>query len=85
MAGEILGEKVLPLGAMDYRYPIISGQQIHLWEEYYYCPYPYYYSPWWGFDPWWGYPYGWGELGFNYFGGYNCGDHDGHHDGGHHK
>jgi outer membrane lipoprotein len=56
--GEILGEKIKPLGEMDYRYPLLSGKQIHLWPEYASYPYPYYY-----YDPWWGYPYwgfGWG-------------------------
>jgi outer membrane lipoprotein len=55
VAGEILGEKMRPLGEMDYRYPLILGREIYLWEEDYYYPYPYYYSPY----PWWGYPYWW--------------------------
>jgi outer membrane lipoprotein len=33
VAGEILGEQIKPLGEMDYRYPLISGKQIHLWKE----------------------------------------------------
>jgi len=45
VAGEILGEKIQPLGEMDYRYPLILSKQIHLWGEYYYYPYPYHY-PW---------------------------------------
>jgi outer membrane lipoprotein len=53
VAGEILGEKIRPLGEMDYRYPLVSSRQIHLWDYYYYYPY-YYYDPW-----WWGYPYWW--------------------------
>jgi len=61
VAGEIIGEKIKPLGEMDYRYPILSSKQIYLWPEYYYYSYPYYY-----YDPWWGYPYwGWG-IGFRY-------------------
>lgn len=70
VAGEILGEKIQPLGEMDYRYPVISSKQIYLWEEYYYPPYPYpypYYYPWGYYDPWWGYPYWWGGFGFNYY------------------
>jgi len=72
VAGEILWEKILPLGEMDYRYPVISSKQIYLWEEYYYPPYPYsypypYYYPWGYYDPWWGYPYWWGGFGFHYY------------------
>ena len=63
VAGEILGEKIKPLGEMDYRYPLLLSKQINLWEEYYYRPYPYYYYPWWYYDPWWGYPYGWRGFG----------------------
>ena len=62
VAGEIQGEKIQPLGEMDYRYPIVSSKQIYLWPEYYYHPYPSYY-----YDPWWGYPYwGWG-IGSRYY------------------
>ena len=45
VAGEIQGEKIKPLGEMDYRYPIHLEQTDHLWEDYYYSPYPYYYYP----------------------------------------
>jgi outer membrane lipoprotein len=57
VAGEIQGEKIKPLGQMDYRYPLLLSKQIYFWPEYYYRTYPYaYYDPW-----WWGYPYwGWG-------------------------
>ena len=61
VAGEITGEKIKPLGQMDYRYPLVSGKEIYLWPVYYYQPYPYSY-----YDPWWGYPYGWGGFGFYY-------------------
>ena len=62
VAGEIQGEKLKPLGEMDYRYPMVSSKQIYLWPEYYYQPYPYTY-----YDPWWPYPYwGWG-IGFGYY------------------
>jgi outer membrane lipoprotein len=55
VAGEIQGEKIKPLGQMDYRYPVLLSKQIYFWPQYYYRPYPYvYYDPW-----WWGYPY-WG-------------------------
>ena len=66
VAGEILGEKIKPLGEMDYRYPLLLSKQIYLWQEYYYRPYPYYYYPGGYYDPWWGYPYGWWGLGFHY-------------------
>jgi outer membrane lipoprotein len=62
IAGEIQGEKIKPLGEMDYRYPFLLSRQYYLWPEYYYRPYPYYY-----YDPWWGYPYWWGfGLGVHY-------------------
>jgi len=62
VAGEILGEKIKPLGEMDYRYPMVSSKQIYLWPEYYYQPYPYTY-----YDPWWPYPgWRWG-VGFGYY------------------
>jgi outer membrane lipoprotein len=47
VAGEILGEKMRPLGEIHYRYPLLLGREIYLWEYYY----PtndysyYYYSP----------------------------------------
>jgi outer membrane lipoprotein len=56
VAGEILAEEFGKLGEMDYRYPLLSGNQIHLWREYYY-PGPYYYPYY--YDPWWGYPIYW--------------------------
>jgi outer membrane lipoprotein len=61
VAGEILGEKTMSLGEMDYRYPLVSSKQIYLWREYYYYPAPYYYpySPYYYYDPWWDYPYPW--------------------------
>ncbi len=61
VAGEIQGEKIKPVGKMDYRYPIVSSRQIYLWPEYYYQPYPYYY------DPWWPYPYWRWGIGFGYY------------------
>jgi outer membrane lipoprotein len=65
VAGDILGERISPLGEMDYRYPLLSSKQIYLWREYYYYPSPYYYPYY--YDPWWGYPYWWGfGFGVNY-------------------
>jgi len=58
VAGEIQGEKIRPIGEMDYRYPLLLSKEIYLWEEYYYHPiytyYPYYF-----YDLWWDYPYWW--------------------------
>lgn len=52
VAGEIQGEDIRSIGGMSYRYPLLSGKQIYLWEDYYYQPYPYYY-----YYPWWDYPW----------------------------
>ena len=59
VAGEVKGERVKPLGEMDYRYPAVLAREVYLWDEYYYDPYPYPYYP------WWGYPY-WGGVGVFY-------------------
>jgi outer membrane lipoprotein len=64
VAGEILGERVRPLGETEYRYPSLLSKQIYLWEEYRYLS-PAYdrYSPWWYYDPWGYYrPWGSGNL-----------------------
>ncbi len=53
VAGEIQGKKVMPLGELEYPYPLLLSKQIYLWGEYYYYPYPYY-----GYYPHW-YPYWW--------------------------
>jgi outer membrane lipoprotein len=58
VSGDILGEKIRPLGEMDYRYPLLSSKQIYLWREYSYAPSPYYY-PYHYYDPWWDYPIYW--------------------------
>ena len=58
VAGEVVGKEVLPLGKIQYSYPVILAKEIHLWEK----PeplrpyYPYYWDPFW--SPYW-YPY-WG-------------------------
>jgi outer membrane lipoprotein len=61
VAGEILGERVRPLGETEYRYPFLLSKQIYLWKEYRYLS-PAYdrYSPWWYYDPW-GYYGPWGR------------------------
>jgi outer membrane lipoprotein len=59
VAGQIKGKRVLPLGEIDYAYPLVSIKEIHLFkakrEE---RPYPYPYR---SYPPWWYYPhwYGW--------------------------
>ena len=67
VAGEVSGEEVRPVGQLDYRYPVVSGKQVYLWQDYAYLPalappYSYYY------DPWWPYPYGpWPGWRFHYY------------------
>ncbi len=78
MAGELQGEKVEPLGEMNYRYPLVTSEQIYLWPDYY--PYAYYSDyPWWYYDPWWEYPYGGWGFGFHY---HHHHHHHHHHDSG---
>jgi len=58
IAGVVQGEKVLPLGEIEYHYPYILIEEIHLWEKEQprtYEPYPWgLWDPWW--YPWW-YPW----------------------------
>ena len=58
VAGEVVGKEVLPLGKIEYSYPVILAKEIHLWEKLYALRpyYPYYWDPFWG--PY-GYPYRW--------------------------
>jgi len=56
VAGEVKGKKVVPLGEIEYAYPLISIKELYLWppkikERFY--PYPYWHYPWW-YDPYWG-------------------------------
>jgi outer membrane lipoprotein len=66
VAGEVMGSRRMPLGEIEYTYPVIENKEVHLWPERSrerYGPYGYYpgwYDPFW--DPWygpWGYRYPW--------------------------
>ncbi|MFW6147233.1 MAG: Slp family lipoprotein [Thermodesulfobacteriota bacterium] len=54
IAGTVQGSKVKKLGEIDYLYPYILIEEIHLWGEekaFRYEPYPWdFWYPWW--DPW---------------------------------
>jgi outer membrane lipoprotein len=57
IAGVIHGKRVLPLGEIQYTYPLVLVKEIHLWrrksdEKVY--PYPYWHYPWWWYHPYWG-------------------------------
>jgi outer membrane lipoprotein len=80
IAGTVQGEKVQPLGELQYRYPYLIVKEIRLWKEeelaYYdqseLYPYPWgpWYDPWYPWGPWW---YPWGYPGHFHHG------HHGHH------
>jgi len=64
VVGEVAGKEILPLGEIQYAYPIILAKEIRLWERrpqvrpvyplWYWDPYPY----WWYRHPsWWYRPY----------------------------
>jgi outer membrane lipoprotein len=53
VAGEIIGQKVLPIDQIEYTYPLLSPKEIHLWREVREAEYPY--GP---YPLWWDYPYG---------------------------
>jgi len=42
IAGEVQGKRILPLGEIQYTYPVINVKEIYLWpsEKRYYSPYP---------------------------------------------
>jgi outer membrane lipoprotein len=59
--GIVDGEKVMKLGEIDYHYPYLSVQEIHLWEKAHLRVYEHqhsYFHDTWGWDPWYRYyPY----------------------------
>jgi outer membrane lipoprotein len=57
VAGKIKGKRTLPLGEIEYTYPLILIREIHLFKakkEERFHPYPY---PYWWYPPWGCYPY----------------------------
>ncbi len=58
VAGKIVGQITEPLDEIEYAYPLVSAEEIHLWPEKrispYSYPYPYYYRYWW-YGPYWYY------------------------------
>lgn len=54
VAGEIAGKETLPLGGIQYTYPVILAKEIHLWEK---IDPRFYRYPYWDYPPFWG-PYG---------------------------
>jgi outer membrane lipoprotein len=52
VAGEIIGQKVLPIDQIEYTYPLLSSREIHLWREVMEAEYPYGPYPWWWYPGW---------------------------------
>lgn len=58
VAGEVIGWQVEPLGAMEYRYPLVEVREIHLWRTHPYDCGPFgppcgpWYDYYWGLSPW---------------------------------
>ncbi len=61
VAGEVVGKEVRALGETQYRYPVLSVRELHLWKEperVYGWPYgPYYWGPPLWYWDWWWYPH----------------------------
>lgn len=57
VTGNISGKEELPLGEIQYVYPVITATQLILWEKRYH--FPSYYDPWYWdrYPSWWHYPY----------------------------
>lgn len=58
IAGEIAGKETLPLGGIQYTYPVILAKEIHLWEKIDPRRYPH---------PYWDSPFFWGPYGYPYW------------------
>jgi outer membrane lipoprotein len=56
VAGEITGQKVLPIDEIEYTYPVLSPREIHVWREPTKAEYPYRHYPWWRHYPYWLHP-----------------------------
>jgi len=63
VAGEVDGKRTMPLGEIQYKYPLVLAKEIYLWPDTTkerLAPYPYPGYPWWWYDPFWRpwyYPY----------------------------
>lgn len=63
VGGEVEGKRVMPLGEIQYSYPLVLAKEIYLWPDTNrerLAPYPYPYYPWGWYDPFWRpwiYPY----------------------------
>lgn len=55
VAGEVIGQEVLPIDEIEYTYPVLSPREIHLWREERKARYPHYPYPWWWYYPYWSY------------------------------
>ena len=60
VAGKVQGIRKLPLGEIEYDYPLLKASKIHLWKvrpetievHHEYWPYPYCYPCWWAYPYW---------------------------------
>jgi outer membrane lipoprotein len=63
VGGEVEGKRIMPLGEIQYPYPLLLAKEIYLWPDTSkerLAPYPYPVYPWWWYDPFWRpwyYPY----------------------------